>query len=75
MKSAEPAEYSSDQVPLVLKLKGYGLQEHEVALLVARFEDNKTFSQIVKEQGWTSKGSLAWHLRQVLKTLKEREYE
>lgn len=53
----------------------YGLAPHEVDLLVARFEDSKTFDQIVAEQGWTSKGSMAWHLKQILKTLKERQYE
>ena len=67
--------YGPDQIELRLKLKKYGLKEHEVDLLVARFEDEKTFDEIVKEQGWTSKGSLAWHLKQVLRTLKERNYE
>jgi hypothetical protein len=47
-----------------------GLVPHEVDMLIARFVDNMTMSEIVKVQGWTSRGSAQYCLRQALKQLR-----
>jgi hypothetical protein len=57
------------------KLSRYGLADHEIALIVARYSDDMTLVEIVKSQGWTSNGSCSYHLKQVLKKLREREYK
>lgn len=57
------------------KLKKFGLSEHELDLVLARFGEDKTFDEIVKEQGWVSISSAAYHFKQILKKLRERNYK
>src|SRR6185295_14230324 len=38
------------------KLRAFGLREYEVEVLMLRYAENKTASEIMKELGWTSRG-------------------
>lgn len=57
------------------KLIQAGLSQFEVELLMSRFIEEKSFKEIVKEQGWTSLGSASHYLRSALSKLKKGNFE
>lgn len=69
------SSFGDDPARLVEKLIRYGLNPYEVNLIMARINEDKTFQEIVEEQGWTSIGTAHFHFRQALKKLRERGFK
>jgi hypothetical protein len=53
------------------KLRKFGLDAHEVELIMLRFMDGKSMIQIVKQQGWTNIDSANYYLKKTLKKLRD----
>lgn len=60
-----PQEY------VIGRLRAFGLRDFEVSLLISRFYENLTFSEIVKQQGWTSVGSCSHCYKATLAKLRK----
>lgn len=58
-----------------IRLKRFGLDKHEVELIMLRYVEDKTMKQIVSQQGWTSVGSAAHFLRSALKKLRKGGFQ
>lgn len=54
-----------------IRLYRYGLAEHEVELVIARFHASLTFLEIVDKYGWTSVGSASHCYRSALAKLRK----
>lgn len=67
--------YGSDDTPAVnkleTKLRRLGLKEYEIDLVIRRIVDNEKMSDIVSDQGWTSRGSANYFYQQTLKKLRK----
>lgn len=60
---------------LDIKLRRYGMQDHQVGLLISRFVDGRTLKEIAKQEGWRSEDTVSYHIRNALKELKERGFK
>lgn len=57
------------------KLEEAGMLQYQVRLLLSRYVDNRSFSDIAKELGWTSSNRVSYHLKQALSELKKRGFK
>jgi hypothetical protein len=76
----EQAQYLRTPTPnevtnMVKMLKKYGLPDHQIAILMDKFVDNKTMAQITKDRGFTSSGVVFYLYRLALDTLKARGFK
>ena len=70
-QSIEYPKTPVDRAELELKLVKIGLNEWEVELVVGRVVDGRK----LEDFGWTSEGSVRYHLKRLFKVLKERGFK
>lgn len=71
-------EFSKKQLTLEqveARLKGFGLGDFEIELLMLKYIDLKKMAEIVKIQGWVNINSASHYLRQTLKKLREGRFK
>lgn len=57
------------------RLLQYGLAAPVAELVIARYFDSLSFPELAKSLGWVSVDSASYHLKQALKTLRERKFK
>lgn len=55
-------------------LRKFGLTDYEIELLMLRVIDGHGAKAVMKKQGWLSLNSLSYHLKKVLKKLRDGKF-
>lgn len=69
-----PEDYDRSTYNLVKKLQELGLADYEVTLMVERFINDATFSEIAELHGYTSPGMAYRMYKLIIKKLKDRGF-
>jgi hypothetical protein len=60
---------------IIRTLQKYGLPEHQIAILLDKFVDNKTLAEITRDRGFTSAGVTYYLYKLALDTLRARGFK